>query len=282
MTDNTLAQMQQMQQQMQQQILELHHQLQEARASAPAQAPPLPGPSKPQPFTGRTDGDAVGAFVDAVSQYLDFYGDRMAEPQRVTIATALLHGSAALWYRSYRQRELGGGHSASWNELKHQLLGKFRPINSTETLRDKLYNLGQTTSVARYIEQFNQLLNQLGPTEVAEREALDKFIRGLKKHIRREVRLEAPTSLQAAMETADRVDRLSFDRSTPRQALPRIRHDPMDLGHTEIADITPLSEEERARRLAAGSCFRGGEVGHFSRQCPLRHAESGNGQRRRH
>ena len=72
-----------------------------------------------------------------------------------------------------------------WGRLRAEILAAFKPVDATRRARDALASCVQTGSVQGYIAAFRRCLVQC--TDVAAAEALDRFVRGLKPHIRKDV-----------------------------------------------------------------------------------------------
>ena len=60
----------------------------------------------------------------------------------------------------------------------------------------------------QYIEEFQKLINMV--TDMAENEAIHKFVYGLKPRVREMVQLANPTKLNDAMATAMNVDEITY------------------------------------------------------------------------
>lgn len=72
------------------------------------------------------------------------------------------------------------------------------------TARDRLATLVQKTSVVAYIEEFLTVV--LAISSMTEEEKVDKFTRGLRGQVHREVQVRQYNTLQDAMTLATRVD----------------------------------------------------------------------------
>lgn len=281
-------QFQQQQQQMQllqEQLMQLQGQLDQRNGEqqlAPiASAVRQPGPRKPEVFNGKKTDGACEAFVEAVDNYLAYYGNSLSNERQVRLVLSLIVGPADTWFRSYRNRELQGANPEDWPALKEILKEHFIPVNATETLRDQLHDLTQRGSVANYVERFCTITNQL--SDVSTAEALDRFVRGLKPEVRAKVRLERPDTLHEAMEVADQVDRVMYKNGAAREPFIRSMRPrpsgpvPMELG---ALSTTTLTQEEKQECLRRGACFHCQRAGHRARQCPdHRRRAMGNGRR---
>src|SRR3954471_14198040 len=127
----------------------------------------------------------------------------------VYLATNLLRGDAATWWRHHYERYIGDKATVpTWNEFEKLITRKFKPVNATKIARDQLANLRQTGSVKAYNARFTSIILEI-PT-IDEEEQLDRYTRGLKEKVRIEVELREPNDLEEAMRIADRFDTISF------------------------------------------------------------------------
>lgn len=92
--------------------------------------------------------------------------------------------------------------SETWVDFSAKLQASFKPKDHSRRARDVLAACTQTGSVMGYAAAFQRAL--LGCTDVDKPEALDKFIRGLRKDIRTEVIFREPASLDDAVVLAER------------------------------------------------------------------------------
>jgi hypothetical protein len=201
------------------------------------------------------------------------------ESQWVLYATLRLDGAALAWWQML---ELGGEAPADWADFAQGLKDQFGSINPEQSARDTFwYHLRQQTTVREYIKEFRSLLLEL-PT-VDDGTKKDRFIQGLKDSVRHEVVLREPSTLIEAMSLAERSERAtsrvalySRPRSyaqavmNPRPAppsFPQRRPVRPDVVMAEPQRIPRLTDEERERLRATGSCFRCRQPGHTSYQC---------------
>ena len=114
----------------------------------------------------------------------------------------------------------------------------------SERQENKL-QISQRNSVSKYAESFRSLLLQI--PDMAKEEQLDRFIRGLKLHLRKEVIVKAPTTLDEAIRLAERIDSIRFTpngHSSPSAPFPRadaMDIDNVQLNHTSSKRISALA-----------------------------------------
>ncbi len=295
------AQMQQMQQHLAEAQQAAHTaQVQAAAAAAAAQspgsqttrAPPQARlkPSKPDMYDGRAGTD-VDNFLFAVHQYCDL-ANEPSETSRITFAASLLKGAAATWWRALASTQ-PGQLPATWQDFCTLMKAQFQPINSVKIARDKLAVLKQVGSVRDYAFRFRTLLLEI--PSMAESEKLDRFVRGLKPAVRREVELRDPQVLDDANKHADLFDSINFRlqgpppyqvRLPPRSYASAVRDHqqptPMQLDVMQSSRPLPrpkLSPPRRGQRPPAttshadrlnGTCFLCHQPGHRAANCPQR------------
>jgi hypothetical protein len=251
-------------------------------------------PSKPATYDGRSDPElwlyGVDLYFAAASIIVDF--------SKISFSDALLRNDALVWRRTIDA-------PATWDEWKALLISAFQPINPTETARDRLARLRQTSTVRAYASIF-RTVTLLIPA-ITDDEKKDRFIRGLKPKIMNDIKVKAPTTFDEAVKLAVRLDSLDTWRpsggsntfnsngrhnssktnhSVPMEldaitSIPAgVRSGPPPLGpagvnHRGINAITnsrpprkPLTNLEREELKKKGVCFKCRKPGHMARECP--------------
>ncbi|KAJ9525206.1 hypothetical protein QJQ45_020746, partial [Haematococcus lacustris] len=234
----------------------------------------MPRANPPATFSGSRTTD-VAAWLFAVDLF--FTISELTDAQRIVYVATLLSGHALLWYRS------SVGSFTSWTCFVAAFERQFAPVNRLRHARDRLAALTQTSSVRRYLGEFTALCLEV--TDLSPAEQLDRFIRGLKPSVRRELELREPTSFSEASTIADRVDAISYSTSasrssyrppsTPRPPRPETAAVPMELDamlHTSPSRSrgTRLSDAQRAALRDSKACFYCRKAGHTMKDCPIR------------
>ena len=130
-----------------------------------------------------------------------------------------------------------------------------------------------------YTAHFRRLCSTI--RKIADEEKLDRYVRGLKYKIQKEVNLKNPATYLEATQLAERID-ITFDRAysmsddRPRDSKPMPT--PMDLNAMEKGKRDPkakerrkpLTDAEKQGRKDRNECLYGGSKDHQLADCPLK------------
>lgn len=152
-------------------------------------------PPKPITYDARHDPELWLYSVDTYYSAVHLTNDAA----KISFADALLRGDALTWRRTINM-------PTDWDTWKTLLISAFQPVNPSETARDRLARLRQTTSVRAYVAIFRTVC-LLIPT-ITEDEKKDRFIRGLKPKIMNELRIKPPETFEDTVKMAVRLDSL--------------------------------------------------------------------------
>ncbi|KAA8495185.1 Transposon Ty3-I Gag-Pol polyprotein [Porphyridium purpureum] len=168
------------------------------------------------------------------------------EMRSIQTAATYFEKEALTWWFLVNQRREA---PLTWAEFEAAVQAQFLPADHARRARDRLARLEQKGSVAAYASSFRDVLLQC--SDVSEAEALDRFVRGLKKDVLVEVLKSRPKTLMDAFHVASAVDDAIFAArnmqsrspfSVPRTQV-RIDHDgraPMELGAVTGTDIAQM------------------------------------------
>lgn len=222
-------------------------------------------PKKPHSFNGK---GSIRSWITHVSNYVG--NDQ--NPQALTVAVSYLDGSAHEWWLGYKVTE-EGSQIQTWPQLQEALIRRFETLNKIKIARDKLARWKQIKDVSSFNEDFQKILLDI-PTITIE-EQLDRYARGLKHYIWKELCTKEYTSLGDLMKDAERVEMAHrrFGKPAPRVATPDKPRQPtrptgpvpMEIGNVQLKKLTP-AERDQCRK--EGRCFRCREKGHMANKCP--------------
>ena len=157
--------------------------------------------STPANFNGARQVN-VALWLFEMDQYLTLCGV-LDGSQRVAVASSYLKESAFSWWENLCRQS----HPATrnWMAFTIALRERFQPLAASRTARAQLHNLRQDSmSVAEYSNKFYSLI-QLIP-DMSEADQVENYIRGLRNKLAREVDLQDPKVLHAAMTIAQKME----------------------------------------------------------------------------
>lgn len=253
---------------------------------------PRPKIREPEVFKGERTALGVESWIGSLDLYFKLVKISHGQEQ-LWYALSLLRGDAQLWYNQLKMYEPAFALPQDWEDLKRLVRKEFIPINAVIQARDKLASLVQRGSVTEYINEFRRLKLQI--PDLSKGDALDRFVRGLKKPIRVAVRSRFPETISNAESLALAIEAAALeggasDMVEPAQAPVAPNYDPMDLDSLRslvnalAGQVQQQNDRGRggryggSRRGANGGSFGGGSAGprcfgcggygHLKRECP--------------
>src|SRR5208337_1726737 len=174
--------------------------------------------SRPSTYKGQRDVRILNSWIFQMERY--FRLCETPEEKKALYASTYLTHQANTWYEawetSYLASVIGDQESVQWIDFVTALRDTFLPPNHHLKLRDQLAHIRQRSSVAAYNTDFMNIqlqLSQLGD-ELTSFDAIDRYLRGLKPNVEKEMRLRQDQlgDLGAIMKAADTYDSISFNR----------------------------------------------------------------------
>jgi hypothetical protein len=259
----------------------------------------------PSPDTYDGDPLKLGEWIFQLKNFFALSKARDTAVQ-VQLAIAFLRGTALSWWRSLKASEL----PLDFDSFEVAICLQFKIDDEARVARDMLAKITQKGTVPAYSKYFRALLLKI--PDMTDAEARDRYMRGLKPQIAREVLLRDCTSLNDMIRIAERFDMLYRNYQVNRYNQPSpapVQADIMDVdsiilheNHLNESRVprsdqalaavrsenpnrplnrVPLTDAERQALSRSKSCFYCRQQGHFKRNCPLRpDPNRGNGVER--
>lgn len=224
----------------------------------------------------------------------------VSDQDRIDYAGMKMQGPAATWYTySTNPQCRVEDRIFTWEDLVMGLRRNFQAINPVKQARDKLASYQQRgDSLMRYTTTMRGLFLEI--PSMSEEEKLDRYVRGLKPPLRKEVELEQPTTVEQAIKAAETIDavwrqvgggksdnqRPNFNRGHYRGNYSRDnRGTPMELGAHRLEqdrgrpqgnhkglqrdpNWKPLTPAEKDEYRANNRCTYCRKHGHLVAECP--------------
>jgi Retrotransposon gag protein/Zinc knuckle len=228
------------------------------------------------PFDGSSQASFTNWYMD-LEEYFELY--ETPEEDQVRIATLFLTDGARRWWHGMRSSIKNGimAPIVTWEKLKPILLARFSPCDTMQVTMNKLVALRQTSTVADYTNQFLELTGNI--MDMSDREQMDRYMRGLKPHLFKELLRQRPASFLDAMNRASNEEFLSqqsyeLRRGGMQSSINNGNHRPWQgqtMKSTHEARI--FSDKEKQTLRQSGSCFHCRQPGHMAPQCPSKKRE---------
>ena len=215
----------------------------------------------PESYKGK---GSISSWITHVTNYVGNTDPRNA----LNVAVSYLEGPAHEWWIIFRNSEEGKS-IRTWNDLQLALIRRFDTLNKVKIARDKLAKWRQVKDVPSFNDDFQKIV--LDIPNISIEEQIDRYTRGLKPYIWKELCTREYTSLNDAMRDAERVEsahrRLGKNPRNENQVRPRNTQEPtpMDIGNVQLKKLT---QAERDQCRKEGRCFRCRQKGHLASNCP--------------
>ncbi|VFQ71975.1 unnamed protein product, partial [Cuscuta campestris] len=190
-----------------------------------------------------TDGTDPHTWLFKAKEFFEF--NSIPDEKRLKVTGLMLDGAAVEWFRRMKRNNLIN----TWADFEEQFKFRFDP-EMYEDYFGLLSKLQQTTTVMAYQTEFERLMNKV--EGVSEDTLISVFISGLKDPIRRELRVNRPTTLNGAFALARETSAKYDELQTP------IRRNWAPQGHrpntanpsAQTAAITPYVPPTKTPLLA--------------------------------
>ena len=226
--------------------------------------PAEPKPRKPVSFTGK-DSESVLSWVILMDSFL---GDAPG-PDSLNVACSYLDGHAHEWWIVYRLTEEGSAINTGL-QIKGTLTQMLQTLDKEKISCDKLAKWRKMKDITSFNSDFQKII--LDIPDIALAEQLDRYTRGLKLYIWKEMCTQDYASLTEAMRDAERIEAAHLRVRGPKMIKIKTKRggsegglDLMDIGNIQLKKRT-LAERENC--MKEGRCLRCREKGHLARDFP--------------
>jgi len=155
-----------------------------------------PKARRPDSYRGK---GSISSWITHMNNYLVGTPDN----ESLQIAVSYLEGAAHEWWIVY-QNSVEGHLITNWTQLIPALRNRFETLNKTKIARGKLAKWKQVKDVASFNDDFLKII--LDIPNISMEEQLDRYSRGLKPHIWKELCTRDYENLTDAMRDAERVE----------------------------------------------------------------------------
>ncbi|RVW74901.1 hypothetical protein CK203_054589 [Vitis vinifera] len=188
------------------------------------------------------------SWICRVEQFFEF--QKIAEEEKVPLATYHLEGEAQLWYQILKEEG-----EVAWLTLKEGLNSRYGPTKFDDFFGD-LTRLKQVGSVREYQSQFEKLLSRVGKLNQSQQVAC--FIGGLNEDVRIDVQAMKPPTLSATVGLA-RLYEVKYHKRSSFNLEPKKTVSTNSTVTSRPLSSTPairrLSPTEMKERRDKGLCF---------------------------
>ncbi|VFQ99618.1 unnamed protein product [Cuscuta campestris] len=216
-----------------------------------------------------TDGSDPHTWLFKATEFFEF--NAIPKEERLKVTGLMLDGAAVEWFRRMKRNELVN----TWADFEEQFKFRFDP-EMYEDYFGLLSKLQQTTTTMAYQTEFERLLNKV--EGVPETTLISVYISGLKDPVRRELRVNRPSTLNGAFaltrETAAKYEELqqparknwtptynkSTNQSNPDPTKPLGPYippskEPLLATPRPAKPLRRISPAEKAEKDARGECY---------------------------
>jgi hypothetical protein len=252
---------------------DLRGEVKEAPAAIPATRSASWKPVTPEKFRGTSKEDPQDWFF-SLECFFAVATDINTSRSRIAFAVSLLRDDALKWFRQVKSTS--AAIEDDYEAFKRQFCHRFRTTDPVREARDQLAELKQLKSAKAYTSIFRTVA--LNIPDLSEAEALDRYLRGLKPHIKIQVMLHHPANLEDAMRLAETYDSMFFASTAKKPGKASFRPvapagDAMEIDAiTRDGPIPKLTPELKAALVKAGKCFFCRNPGHTVKTCPKKAA----------
>ncbi|GFZ13820.1 hypothetical protein Acr_24g0000100 [Actinidia rufa] len=230
-------------------------------------------------FEGKLNADEYCDWIASLEAFFDWKD--LSDERKVQFVATKLKGHALIGWQQYqRNRDRRGiPRVSTWAEMKVKLDEKFLPLDYSQTLYQKFHQLHQRSgqSVADYTEQFYQLLSCVNLHETND-QLVARYVSGLKYTLKREIIMHSLGSLEEAYQMALKAEeKCKWSSYRKHESFKNVKDKTKKVGASSFERPNPQQgggNKERGKGVTSSfKCFRCGEAGHRSYECPKKKIE---------
>ncbi|KAF3786730.1 hypothetical protein EJ110_NYTH24743 [Nymphaea thermarum] len=244
----------------------------------------------PPNFHGKGTADDAEAWIRGIEKI--FTTLSVPDNKKVQYGTFMLKEDAEEWWLTQRKVKFAN-HEATWREFKEVFTHAYIPAFTREQRMQKFLDLRQRSmSLHEYVVKFRHLEKYCPHVYTTDADKANKFVRGLKDGLRREVMGSRPRDLDDAIDMTTRFDEdsngthetdrrseLLGPKSSPdtfkRRSSDRVnqedqfkRHRPSSFRQDEECLTCHRQHPGKPCYREVGACLYCETRGHFIRECP--------------
>ena len=205
-------------------------------------------------------------------------------------------GKAGVFLRRLREHYSSQFQKLTWSELHAAFIKRYRPIDHTRRIRNQLMQMRQGNDFHAYVDQFQQLLNQLEPDELSEQEKLHYFTEGLHSETKFQIISRKVRTLDSAILIASEFDSCRQKTIVSVQMAHKLHNrknnswnaHPKNVGNNDMlrhrnyngkkryptthysSSVVPSQKGvENAKEKIITRCFRCNKTGHLASNCTM-------------
>ena len=185
----------------------------------------LTKPALPDKFNGVDKTLVISNWLFSMRLYLRV--TRTDVEDYVMMATTFFTGTALDWWQGVERVEGEDVYNWSWETFEGRCKRRFQATNDAQLAFQRLLRWKQTGHIAAYLSVFQSLIQQIPLTLLTEQGRVFMLIEGLNHELQKAVRLMQPTTVDEAINVAERASvtfhpssqfHQPFNRSINRQA----------------------------------------------------------------
>lgn len=154
---------------------------------------------KPEPLDGK-NAAKVGSWLWRLEHFMSIM-NFVKDWDRIQLAISYLTGPALDWWRGIEESDI---RPTTWEGFKTQLQATFQDVNSVENARNQLAKVVHISTVRQFAALFRNITLKI--PGITDEEKKHRFMAGLKREIRVQTAVSAPSTFDEAVETAERIE----------------------------------------------------------------------------